>query len=722
VLHSFIGFDDNEFVYENRYVVPGFTLSGVWWALSAGTFGEWSPLATFSHMLDCQLYGVNPAGHYLTNLLLHAVSSVLLFLVLRRMTGDLWPSAWVAAIFAIHPMHVESVAWIAERRDVLSGLFFMLTLGAYTLYAERPKLIRYLAVAGCLTLGLMTKATLVTVPCLLLLLDYWPLGRFGPMADASKQAASPAWIGRLPVGWRLVVEKLPLFVLAAASCGITLWTHASTSSTNPVEQFPLSTRLANGLVAYATYVGQSFYPADLTPFYPHPGTGLPMVSVAGALTLLLAISIVAALFWRRLPCLLVGWLWFVGMLVPVSGLVQLVAIARADRYTYLSQIGLSIALAWCVWSFYQSRQSLHEARWRRWTLAALSGGVVLALAVTAWRQTSHWRNAETLWTHTLACTERNQMAHHNLAFFYVHQGRTEEAITHLRAALEAGSINSLMMAMSHGVLGECLTKQGKNEEALEEFEQAVHTYPNSEPGHGRLADVLDRAGQHERAIVHWREAIRLAPMHAAPRLGLANTLLAEGKGSEAAAECRDLLKLVPNSAEAIITLGLSLATEGRNADAVLEFEQATKLDPRNARAHFVLGLALYDLGRPLGAIEHLHEAMRLQPDNALGFWRTAWILATSPDPAVRNGAHAVELANRSIELSGGQDPHAFDALAAALAEIKNFPAAIQAADQASALALSRGDKALVDAIGERGRLYRQDLPYREPPSTRAHAP
>ena len=404
--HEFIGYDDDGFVYRNPHVSPGLTLSGLWWVVSDGTVGEWYPLAALSHMLDCQLYGLNPAGHYLTNVLLHAASSVLLFLVLLRMTRDLWPSAWVAAVFAIHPLHVESVAWLAERRDVLSGLFFMLTLGAYVLYAERPSLARYLAVAGCFTLGLMSKSILVTVPFLFLLLDYWPLDRFRCAAGTFPQAKSGSWFGRLPAPWRLVVEKIPLLALAALSSGMVLLTHASSRSPDEVERLSLATRAANALFSYAAYLGQSFYPVNLSPFYPHLGTHLPIAWAAGSLVLLVVITAAAAFLWRRLPYLFVGWLWFLGMLVPVLGLVGTFLQARGDRYTYLSQIGLSIALAWSVWGVYQSRQTRQAVDWRGWTLAVVSGAAILLLAAVAWRQTSYWRNAETVWTRAISCTDR----------------------------------------------------------------------------------------------------------------------------------------------------------------------------------------------------------------------------------------------------------------------------------------------------------------------------
>ncbi len=397
VRDEFLEYDDSVFVYENSHVTGGLTLSGLWWALTDGAYGEWCPLAGLSHMLDCQLYGLNPAGHYATNLLLHATSSVLLFLVLLRMTGNLWPSAWVAAIFAIHPLHVESVAWVAERRDVLSGLFFMLTLLGYARYAERPSLARYLAVAGCFALGLMSKPIVVTVPFLLLLLDYWPLGRFRRAASTDPHADVGSRLALLPVSLRLVMEKIPLLALAAVSCAITLSTHGTMGDEAFFERLPLATRVANALVSYASYLRQSFYPVDLAFFYPHLGTRLPIAWAVESLVLLVAITLVAVYSWRRRPYLTVGWFWFLGMLVPVTGLVGTFPYARADRYTYLAQTGLSTALAWGVWSVYQSRQSLRPVIWRRWLLASVSATAVLALAAVAWRQTSYWRDTETLW-------------------------------------------------------------------------------------------------------------------------------------------------------------------------------------------------------------------------------------------------------------------------------------------------------------------------------------
>ena len=295
-LHNqFNWYDEDGFVHQNPHVTPGVTLAGIRWALTDGPYGDWYPLTSLSHMLDCQFYGLDPWGHHLTNVLLHAASAVLLFLVLLRMTNDVWPSAWVAAVFAIHPLHVESVAWLAERRDVLAGLFFMLTLGAYALYVERPSPARYVPVAGLFALGLMSKPIVVTLPFVLLLLDFWPLRRFTQAAGAPAAAESGRCFGRLPIGWRLVVEKIPLLLLSAASCAIVVLVHRPMKGLEDIEPLSPATRVANALVAYAAYLGQSFWPVLLSPFYPHPARHLPTSQAVEALVLLLAISVLVAL-------------------------------------------------------------------------------------------------------------------------------------------------------------------------------------------------------------------------------------------------------------------------------------------------------------------------------------------------------------------------------------------------------------------------------------------
>jgi protein O-mannosyl-transferase len=726
VRHEFLDFDDDVFVYRNPYVSAGLTLDGFRWALTQGPAGDWYPVAMVSHMLDCQLYGLKPAGHYLTNVLLHATSAVLLFLVLLRMTGDLWPSAWVAAVFAIHPLHVESVAWVAERRDVLSGLFFMLTLGAYVEYVRHSFSVwRYLAVVVLLALGLMSKSILVTLPFLLLLLDYWPLRRYERSATTGSRFDSSPWPRRSSTCWRLVVEKIPLMAVAGASCLIELSTHAALPA-DLVEQPSIAARLADALVSCATYLGQSFYPVDLAPFYPPPADGQPIAKIVGAAILLLAITAVAAYFWRRRPCLLVGWLWYLGMLVPVLGLVRVGFHARADRYTYLSQIGLSIALAWGIWTIYQEQSSNRPMRWRSWTLGIASVGTMLILATVAWHQTSYWRNTEALWTHTQSCTANNVMAHLGLAGAYSRQGKTEEVVTELRAALLAGSINPRnpeITANAESTLANVLVSQGKIDEAIAHYEQALKVRRLDAVAHRGLAAALAKAGKTEEAIAEWQEAIRLIPayLHAEiefqSRVELANALLGKGDVAGAAEQCDAVLKVIEYYAPAHATLAEILLGEGKISEAIMHLKQAVRFEPRNAAVSLRLGLVLYDQGQSQEAFSILNQAISLHPDNVPLLWQTAWILATSPRSELRDGAIAVELAKRAAWLCGGREPRALDALAAALAETGDFSGAIEAAEQASITALAQNQDALRDAIAERMRLYRQGLPFRESPSS-----
>jgi hypothetical protein len=388
--HQFVNYDDNIVVYENPNIARGLTADGIGWAFKTTCCNLWMPLTWSSYLLDWQLSGLRPGGYLVTNILLHAATTVLCFLVLRRMTGDLWPSAFAAAVFAIHPLRVESVAWVTERKDVLSGLFFMLTLLAYVGYVRRPfSLVRYVAVVVLFALGLMAKPMLVTLPLVLLLLDYWPLGR------------------RTDV-WFLVLEKIPLLVLAAG-IGVAT-TLAQSQDIVTSDMIPLSARISNALVSYVAYLGQIFYPVGLAVFYPHPGTSLPIWKPTLSLLALTGISIAALLWRRRYPAVLVGWLWYLGMLVPVIGLVQVGGRAMADRFTYLPHVGLCIALAW------GTARAVASWPYRRWVCGAGSVLVLAILMAAAWRQTTYWRDSKTLWTRAIECTSCNVVAYNNLSW------------------------------------------------------------------------------------------------------------------------------------------------------------------------------------------------------------------------------------------------------------------------------------------------------------------
>jgi protein O-mannosyl-transferase len=456
--HEFVDFDDNHYVYENPVVTQGLTLNGIAWAFTGAHASNWHPLTWLSHMLDCQLYGLHPGGHHLTNVLLHTATVIVLFLVLRQMTGALWRSAFVAAVFAIHPLRVESVAWVAERKDVLSGLFFMLTLGAYVRYARLPwSWARYGLVVLLFALGLMCKPMLVTLPVVLLLLDYWPLQR----VESRKFAG-------------LVMEKLPLLALSAAGCVVTLW--AQQKAIQPAALASLSLRLGNALVTCMVYLCQMVYPAGLAALYLYPHNGLPTWEAALAGTLLAGLSVAAWGERRKQPWLLIGWLWYLVMLLPVVGIIQVGDQAHADRYTYLPQIGIYVAVTWLV---AQSRTS-------RVAFGGLMSGVLAVLMVCAWKQTAYWKNSETLWTRTLACTTGNYIAQYNLGNILALEGKTDEAINHYQNAVQIrpGYVKA------HNNLGNVLLQKGRAEEAISQFQQSLQLQPDDPESQNGLAWLL----------------------------------------------------------------------------------------------------------------------------------------------------------------------------------------------------------------------------------------
>jgi len=506
--HEFVNYDDDEYVYKNPVVAQGLTLKGIVWAFTGVHAFNWHPLTWLSHMLDCQLYGLNPAGHHLTNVLLHTATVIALFLILRQMTGALWRSAFVAAVFAIHPLRVESVAWVAERKDVLSGLFFMLTIGAYVRYARRPSSVaRYGLVMLLFALGLMCKPMLVTLPVVLLLLDYWPLQRAGPRKLSG-----------------LVLEKLPLLALSAASCVATLL--AQTQTIQSVEIFSPPVRFVTALLACNVYLGQMVYPSGLAVFYPFPHNGLSAWDAAMAGTLLAVISAVAWGERRRRPWLLMGWVWYLVMLLPVVGIIQVGGQAHADRYTYLPQIGVYVAVTWMV------------AEWRvKWLhhgpLRAALGGlmaVVLAvLMVCAWKQTTYWQNSEILWSHALACTTDNHVAHFNLGNTLRLEGRMDEAIPQYQKAVEIRP----SYAEAHGNLGMALFQMGRVDEAIPHLQKAAQLKPGNAPLIYNLGVALQKMGRVDEAIACYQKALAINPGNAPARNNLEKALLQKQKPDEA---------------------------------------------------------------------------------------------------------------------------------------------------------------------------------------------
>jgi hypothetical protein len=458
--YGFVDFDDDLYVYGNAVVRNGLTLDGVKWAFTSFHAGNWHPLTWISHMADVSLFGPWAGGHHGTNVLLHALSSALLFLALRRMTGNAWRSAFAAALFGVHPLHVESVAWVAERKDVLSGLFFSLGLLAYGGYARKGGAWRYVAVAACLTLGLLSKPMLVTFPFLLLLLDYWPLGRVAgspPPADGTGTAPVPLS--------RLVVEKAPLFLLAAASCVVTYAAQAGGGMVKPVSFLYPSERIANALVSLAAYLGKAFVPVRLAVLYPFPYDGIPPWKPVAASLLLLAATVLAVRARRTSPWLAVGWFWFVGTLVPVIGLVQVGNQAMADRYTYIPLVGIFLAVAWEGWA----RLSALLPGAGRGASAATAAAVLAACLALSALQARHWRDTVTLFSHAIDATGENCLMQNGLGAELYRQKRYAEAEGHFREAIRIRPDH----ADAHNNLGILLVVTGLQEEGVAHMREAV---------------------------------------------------------------------------------------------------------------------------------------------------------------------------------------------------------------------------------------------------------
>jgi tetratricopeptide (TPR) repeat protein len=725
---GFVNFDDPKYVYENPAVTGGLSLKGTAWSFTHVHAANWHPLTWISHMWDCQFYGPNPGGHHFTNILLHTTATILLFLVLRQLTGVLWRSAFVAAMFAIHPLHVESVAWVSERKDVLSGLFFVLTIGAYVRYVRHPWSIhRYLLVALMLALGLMSKPMLVTLPFVLLLLDYWPLARF---------ATHTGQPHRFPFPRQLILEKLPWFALAAASCLTTIF--AQHEAIKSFETIPLPLRAGNALISCVAYLRQMFWPADMAVFYPISRGGVEVSNVILSMVVLAGISTGVFLLRRQRPYLLTGWLWYLGMLVPVIGLMQVGAQARADRYTYLPQIGLYLALTWAVADFY--------ARWRyrRLVLGSLSSVILVALIFCARAQTAHWRNSESLWTHTLACTSDNLVAHLDLGEALVDQGRVDEAIGQFQQALQIRP----GYAETYYNLGNALLQQGRVDEAIGQFQQALQIRPDYADADFNLGVALGRKGNMDEAITHFQQALQLKPDDTDARLALGNTLLQQGRADEAMVHFQKAVQIEPDNVEAHITLGSALLQQGHVNEAITHFQTALQIEPGNAEAqcdlgaalfrkgdvdaaiahfqkaleikpgiaeaHLNLGSALVKKGEVNEAIAHFQKALQIEPDNVEALNDLAWLLATAPQASVRNGNRAVELAQRANQITGGQSPMILSTLAAACAAAGQFGDAQQSARKAVELATVAGQQNLVAELTRELKLYEAGRPYQDP--------
>jgi Tfp pilus assembly protein PilF len=561
--HPFVNYDDDRYVTENHHVHNGLGWDTVSWAFTAKEQGNWHPLTWLSHVLDYQLFHQNATGHHFTSLLIHASNAVLLFLLLIYATGRVGSSLFVAALFALHPINVESVAWVAERKNVLSTLFFVAALIAYCWYARKSDWRRYLVFTGLFVVGLMSKPMVITLPFVLLLLDYWPLGRI---------QGFPAGVPSVPQAplSRLLVEKLPLLVLSAASAAITMQVQQAGGATRSTAQFSLGIRLENAVVAYAMYLWKMVWPSHLAPLYPHPGDSLPAWQVAISALALLAVTVVVLRF-RSRPYLLTGWLWFLGTLVPVIGLVQVGDQAMADRYAYIPLIGIFVMLAWGAVDLADSRQIGLSAR------MIPAACVLLALAFVTHRQLGYWSNNYELWTHALAVTDRNFIAQNNLGGALLLLGKPDEAYAHFQAAAEI----NLNDPMSRSNLGAYLQEHGKLAEAMAQYDRTISL--TSDPGllaatYSNRGTAYRKLGEDEKARESYDQALRLNPNQSNAYLGLGELLEKQNQLDDAIRNYSRSVELRPTTT-GFLLLGHALETEARRAEALAAYQSALKLSP-----------------------------------------------------------------------------------------------------------------------------------------------
>jgi tetratricopeptide (TPR) repeat protein len=720
--YDFLTYDDQIYVTENPYVLSGFNSNSLAWAFQTSTSGNWLPLTWISLLLDFQCHGMKAGGYHLTNVLFHAANAVLLFLLLQKMTGAIWRSALVAALFAWHPAHVESVAWIAERKDVLSSFFWLLTLWAYLRYTEEGKArsakrkIFYLSMMVLFALGLMAKSMLVTLPFVLLLLDFWPLGRI------SRSSLS-----------RLVIEKMPLFALSAACCAVTIWAQQQSNAIASAAEIPLWHRLGHVLVSYLQYIVMLVFPRDLAIFYPYPlheQTAL-VIGGAAALVLFSALTIAAA---RRRPWLVVGWLWFLGMLVPVIGLVQVGDQALADRYTYFPAIGLFIILAW----------GGAELALRYPVVKLSAPALTMTALVATWMQIHYWKDTRTIFERAVQVTPNNYLAltllgelratdgdldgamklyrealrdkpnyskgHFYLAHDLEQQGKIDEAKSEYAMALRLNPT----FQQAHIFLGLLLAREKNYDQAATEYEAALKINPRSAPAHNDLARVLQTEGRLDESVRHYWAALQYDSSLAQAHNNLGVLYLQKGQLADAAAQLREALRLNPGNVETEYNLALALNQQQQWKEASEILQRIAPAQPDNANTQYQYGLALARQGKTREAMGLYAHAILLTPDFAEALNELAWIIATDPHPDLRNGPQAVAMAGRACELTGWQNPAMLLTMAAAYAETGRFNEAITTAEKGRDMAKAKGNKELEEKAARMRDTFEKRQPFRDP--------
>jgi len=645
--NGFVSYDDPRYITENPDIKAPITWQSLGRTFTQPHYAMWHPLTTIVNMVNYQFYRLNPLGHHLTSLLLHIVSAILLFKILSDMTGAIWTSAFIAAVFALHPVQVESVAWAAELKTVLSGLLWMLTIAAYIRYTKQPSAGRYILLLLVFGLCIMTKPTVVTLPFVLLLLNYWPLNR---------------------TNWkRLIIEKIPLFALSAILSVITFFAQAQGGAIMALENMPLDYRIANMFVSYIRYIGKTIWPSRLAVFYPPLPTNFLKTIEAACALLFILITAFCIYIGRRRKYTATGWLWYIGTLVPTIGVVQAGAQAMANRYMYIPMLGLLIIIAWTVKDFIANRPRLK-------IMPAILASVVLLSAIIVTRmQVKHWQNSMTLFEYTLKVSENNAAAENSYGCALLEAGRIDEAALHLSRAVRIGQI----FANARYNLGQVLLKQRRPNEAIACFNELLRCEPNSARAYYHLAAASSMQKKYDDAIKYLDKVLMLNPQYP------------------------DVHK----------RMGATLLIMGRAEEAVSHFNEALRTNPNDVEVHVSLGTAYMQLGKYEPTIRNWTKAVELKPDTADVLNNLAWLLATVNDASVRDADKAVKFALRACELTEHKNPVILDTLAAAYAAAGRFNDAIATAEQAINIVKASGRNDVINEIQNRVELYKAGRAY-----------
>ena len=680
--HEFVHYDDDVYVTNNTEVKSGLSWQGIQWAFTTGYASNWHPLTWLSLMLDCQLFGVKPGPMHLVNVFFHVANTLLLFIVLSRMTKGLWQSVFVAGLFALHPLHVESVAWVAERKDVLSTLFWLLTMLAYARYAERSSASRYIVVLVLFATGLLAKPMLVTLPFVLLLLDYWPLLRFATKGEPLERIGRPGFAEGLRRGKqraggeyqkvsaiRLIVEKIPLLAMSAFLSVMTFVAQKQGGVVPTLEKMPLDYRIANMFLSYIRYIGKMLWPSGLAVCYPHPRAVFSDAPVVMCAMLFIVLTVLSIYIGRRRRYVAVGWLWYVGTLVPVIGLVQSGAQAMANRYMYIPMLGLLIIIGWAIKDFIVKRPRIRIAA------TVMGVTVLLSLLILTRMQVKHWQNTLTLFDYTLKVTKDNPVAENSYGVVLFNEGRNEEAEQHLRSAIRMAP--TFVTAIDN--LAKLYLKEGRYNEALANFYEIIKHDEGTAEIYYNAATALSIQKEYDEAIKYFEKSLELGP----------------------------------NDPDTHKRMGITLLAAGKYERAIFHLKESLRIRSSQAEVYINLGSAYSYLDQYGPAMQNWKKALELKPDSADVLNNLGWLYATYEDATTENANKAIEYARRSCELTGYNDPVYLDTLGVAYAAAGKFEEAKAMAGKALIIATANGQEKITSEVEKRIKLYEAGQPYRE---------